>query len=439
MYKAIVTRISVEPIEGFDNLNQGFCGNYKVLVDKSVKTGELGVYFPTDGQLTLEFCQKNNLLRKNPDGSPGGGYFELNMRVKAIKLKKVKSEGFWCPLSYFAYTGYDLNALEEGFQFDELNGHKICNKYYTPATLRQMNANKSQGKKTIRIKKEFLFPEHYDTNQFKHNVHAILPGSLVYTTIKCHGTSGRYANSLEISTLKGIRGFFQKVFNYASGNGWNSLRKEYRRLVGTRHTILNTDKIKEGCGFYKDPFRWSVDEKIKNLRKGEVVYGEIVGYTTTGALIMNSQGTKALKNKEISKRYGDEMRYTYGCMPGMCDFYVYRIAMVNEDGILTELSWNQMNARAFELGLKVVPLLDFFVYDGNKENLVKRVDELVNGKTGDEVIPDSIDPSHISEGVVLRVENNHGVSWYKEKNFFFKVLEGIAKESDDYVDTEEIS
>lgn len=204
MYKAIVTRISVEPIEGFDNLNQGFCGNYKVLVDKSVKTGELGVYFPTDGQLTLGFCQKNNLLRKNPDGSPGGGYFELNMRVKAIKLKKVKSEGFWCPLSYFTYTGYNLNSLEEGFQFDELNGHKICNKYYTPATLRQMNANKNQGKKTIRIKKEFLFPEHYDTNQFKHNVHAILPGSLVYVSSKIHGCVSKdtLIDTLEFGPLR---------------------------------------------------------------------------------------------------------------------------------------------------------------------------------------------------------------------------------------------
>ena len=43
--------------------------------------------------------------------------------------------------------------------------------------------------------------------------------------------------------------------------------------------------------------------------------------------------------------------------------------------------------------------------------------------------PDVIDPRHIREGVVIRILNRPKFEVYKHKNFFFKVLSGIAIEA----------
>ena len=43
-----------------------FFGNDTV-VDLSVATGDVGVYFPSDLQLSAEFCEKNNLVRKKDE------------------------------------------------------------------------------------------------------------------------------------------------------------------------------------------------------------------------------------------------------------------------------------------------------------------------------------------------------------------------------------
>jgi len=51
----------------------------------------------------------------------------------------------------------------------------------------------------------------------------------------------------------------------------------------------------------------------------------------------------------------------------------------------------------------------------------------------------TLDDTHIREGVVVRVEKANGtIKAYKHKSNEFKILEGIMKTSDDYVDAEEI-
>jgi hypothetical protein len=87
----------------------------------------------------------------------------------------------------FEYTKAKLNKLEVGYQFDELNGHPICNKYFTPQTL---NAMKSGQKK--RPKENAMFARHIDTSQFKRNTNAIPPGAVVYISEKVHGTCVPY-------------------------------------------------------------------------------------------------------------------------------------------------------------------------------------------------------------------------------------------------------
>jgi hypothetical protein len=51
--------------------------------------------------------------------------------------------------------------------------------------------------------------------------------------------------------------------------------------------------------------------------------------------------------------------------------------------------------------------------------------------------PDPIGKTHTREGVVVRIVNRPKFTAYKHKNFEFKVLEGIIKETADAPDMEE--
>ena len=64
MYCAYVTRIhNLRKHTNADRLLCGECFGNTVIVDLGTDPDQLGVYFPTDGKLGLEFAQKNDLLR----------------------------------------------------------------------------------------------------------------------------------------------------------------------------------------------------------------------------------------------------------------------------------------------------------------------------------------------------------------------------------------
>lgn len=65
MYKAYITQLKdVRPHPNADRLVLGTCFGNTVCLDLSAVEGEVGIYFPEGGQLSLEFCKHNNLLRK---------------------------------------------------------------------------------------------------------------------------------------------------------------------------------------------------------------------------------------------------------------------------------------------------------------------------------------------------------------------------------------
>ena len=66
-----------------------------VIVDLNVAIGDIGVYFPSDLQLSKEFCEINDLVRrKDENGNPCGGYLDPNKRnIRPIKLRGEKSDG----------------------------------------------------------------------------------------------------------------------------------------------------------------------------------------------------------------------------------------------------------------------------------------------------------------------------------------------------------
>lgn len=426
-YEAIITKIeSIRPIEKADRIVAATVLGTEVVVSVSTKVGDLGVFFPTDGIFEDAFCEANDLFPQlDKDGKRiGGGFFTKGKaRIRSQKFKGVKSNGFWCPVAYLNYTGYDLTKLKEGDKFDSLNEVKVCSKYVTEATKRaQANAAK-QGKK---LPVSIAFPQHVDSSKFQYDWQEIKAGDLITATIKMHGTSQRLGRTYvaeALSVWKQWINRFRPIFK-------DSAKVDY--LVGTRRVIL--DLAKAGTSYYgNEAFRYLHLEQIKaRLEVGEVIMGELVGYTTTGQKIMPDHSTKETQDKAFIKQYGDAISYTYGQVEGTCELYVYRILKAAEDGSTVDLTWRQVKARCAELGLKhVVEVAPQFIFDGDYEWLKTFVKTYEGG-------PDPIDPRIHREGIVLRVEHGGKTPLFtKAKCFEFGVMEGYLKADETYVDREE--
>lgn len=423
-YFAIVTEIKeLEKHPKLDNLLVARIFGDSVLVSKDTNVGDKVIYFPSDGQLSHDFCYNNNLYRHsnmNKDQNVSG-YLEDNRRVRIIKLRQVPSDGLVLPLTSLNYLKVNPNTLVTGTQFCEVNGKLICNKYVTEKTV-----NAAKGG-TVRTAKKWdypLFKEHKDTEQLKFFVDSIPDLSRIIVTEKLHGTSHRISNTLK-SRKENILDKILGLFGYK--------KQEWTVVNGTRRTVL-TNGLTDS--YYGDDFRKIVDDKLSPvLFKGETVYCEIVGWINEDKPIMNSHNIEKLKDLEMLKRYGNRIFYTYGCPKGTCDFYVYRITMTNEDGHDVEYSWDQVKARCDQLGVNFVPEIDSFIYDisekADSKFLMGVAEMCADGES-------TLDFSHIREGVCFRIENEYGTKIYKHKSIPFKIMEDILK-ADDVADMEESS
>ncbi|MFA5166553.1 MAG: RNA ligase family protein [Candidatus Paceibacterota bacterium] len=438
MYNAKVVKLSIKPHPNADRLQLGYVQGIQVVVGNDVKDGDIGVFFPCDGQLSNEFLSTHNLYRHselNKDTAKTG-YFSDNGRVTAEKIRGERSEGFYCSLSDFEYTGYDLSKLELGTEFDELNGHNICQKYYTPATLRAMKRNSGNSGKAKRTQADYNLPRHFDTEQLQYNLDKVESGDLVIITEKTHGTSTRIG-FVQVERQQQLK-WWQKLYNLLPLPKYPTVTKNYEFVVGSRNRIVDSTMKPESSEYY----RLETAEPLRGLlKKGEVIYAEIVGFDSNGKPIMNHQSTSKLP--EIKKQYGEVMVYRYGCRWNEVGvpqrrMFVYRITQVNEDGQEIDLSWAQIKRRAGELGLEVVPQLDLWLLEDLEQEDLQAIvmgysDKLVVGNS-------TLDSTHIREGVVVRLEKANGLmKCYKHKSFEFKILEGILKADDNYVDTEEVS
>ena len=441
MYKATVVKIkNVRAHSNADLVKLATCHGNQVVVGLETAEDDLGIYFPTDGVLSHDFCYYNNLYRKpdmNSDIKANPGMFDDNRRVRTQKFRGEISDGFWMPISCFDFIyndlGIKLPKFEEGIEIDDLVGIPICKKYMNKKT--QDAANQNTSKKTKRAKTSIMFKEHFDTAQLGKNLHEINPDELIVITEKLHGTSGRIGNVLVSAKLN----WLDKI---AKAFGIKIHEKDWMYLNGTRRVVLEETS---GNQFHDPNIRDIALKKLDgHIRKGETFYFEIVGYETNGSPIMGSVDTSKIGDKSFVAKYGKNMEYSYGCQPGTCEIYVYRITITNEDGHSIDLSWNDVVLRCNEIGVKHVPLLGIYTLDhiaslGDtldvneaQNEFLKIVEELVKG-------PSTIDPRHIREGVVVKIDN-YGINpkVYKHKSFEFKVLEGIVKDSG-AIDMEESS
>ena len=406
-----------------------FFGN-DTCVSIDTQVGDIGVYFPCDLQLSLEFCIANHLCRKLPDGTADTGYMEVDKRnITAIRLRGERSDGLYLPISCFNYCyNDDASAyLKVGDIINEVNGHPICNKYI-PRTRKQNNTNGSNVSKTRKHKDPIapLFKEHIDTAQLAYNLNAFKPGDLIEITRKLHGTSAR------IGYLPVLKGYKRTLWDKITRKDGKPIY-QYDYINGTRRTII----CDWDGGFYgSNEFRKHAFEAIKGkLHEGEEIFMELVGFTDDGVPIMGSVSNKKTNDKAFIKQYGDMTTFSYGCDPtGVTapknDFYVYRMTLTTHDGYTVEYSPEYTRYRCEQMGVKFVPVewrgyipehpaseTDDTITAG--EWIMNKAEQYYDG-------PEPIDPRHVREGVVVRLVDKPSFTAYKIKNFSFKCIEGIA-------------
>ena len=475
-YTAFITRIkNMRPHPNADRLQMGECFGNTVIVSMEYTNNQLGVYFPSDGQLSVAFAEANNLLRKKDEnGNNIGGYMDPDKRnVTAIKLRGEKSDGLFLPLSALESFG-DVATLKEGDRIDNFNGHEICCKYVPRRNHRQGGVSNGNRTRKKHVPVAPLFVEHADTEQLAYNLGAFKPGDEIEITLKMHGTSQRTAH------LPVFKGYKRTL--------WDKLRKregtpiyDWGYVSGTRRTVLENF---EGGYYGSNEFREQHSKFFEGkLWKGEEVYYEVVGFTHTGAPIMATADNKKLNDKEFVKQYGKTTTFSYGCYPdgepdvkilttevveasyegtgtdfiktnggtltishvgtipkNQSDIYVYRMTMTNEDGDVVEYTPDFMRYRCEQMGVKTVPVMwkgylnepdDWCGSEWNAGEYVKNIaEQYYDG-------PDPIGKTHVREGVVVRILNRPKFCAYKHKNWSFKALEGIVKVEAEAPDMEE--
>ena len=447
-YYAIVTQLKeVRPHPNADRLQLATVFGNTICIDLSYKEGQLGIYFPTGGQLSVKFAEANNLLRKkDAEGNNIGGYMDPDKRnVTAIKLRGEKSDGLFLPLKCLEPFG-DISKLAMGDRIDVFNDEEICTKYIPRTQARRGHI--SEGNRTRKFKAPIAptFAEHADTEQLAYNLGAFKIGDELELSLKMHGTSQRTGH------LKVLTGYKRSIMDRILHRPGKPVY-DWGYVSGTRRVVLDTF---EG-GFYgSNEFRKQHhDTFVGKLWKGETVYYEVVGFTHTGAPIMGN-GTNEKLGKEFVKQYGKETVFSYGCDPRgyeehyeqnhgeqsivhidkpVSDIYVYRMTMTNEDGEVVEYTPDFMRYRCEQMGVKTVPVFAHFIIPefcqlSDDVGSLQAVDagEYVRKITEDFYDgPDPIGKTHVREGVVVRILNRPKFCAYKHKNFSFKCLEGLVQ------------
>lgn len=458
MYYAYICRIkNLRKHPNADRLQIGECFGNTVAVSMDYIPDQLGIYFPTDGQLSIEFADVNNLVRKKDEnGNNIGGYMDPEKRnIKAIKLRGEKSDGLFLPLTSLESFG-DIKDLKEGDRIDNFNGKEICRKYIPKKQNRVGGYREGNRTRKHSVPIAPLFTEHVDTEQLAYNLGAFQYGDIVEITLKMHGTSQR-------------TGYLPKLVGYKR-TIWDKLfRREGKPIydwgyvTGTRRVVLKNYE----AGYYgSDSFREPHAKFFEGrLNKGETVYYEVVGFTDDGKPIMASCENKKTQDKEFIKQYGETTVFSYGCVPYMdetpadyvdnngelklaeplpqSDFYVYRMTFKNEDGHEVDYTPEYVRYRCEQMGCKSVMVFDrFMIPEKNKcrfenrrlatpgEYVMERAEKYIEG-------PDPIGKTHLREGVVCRIINRPKFSGFKLKSFNFRVLEGICKVEAEAPDMEE--
>lgn len=340
-YVATVVRVESEDLfllDGLDNLRGYSKFGMQALVSKDTQPG-LYLLFSTEVKLSEDFARANNLHRDttlNADPTITTGYLETNRRVKAIKLRGHRSESILIPVASLTYLigAKGVAQLAEGDVFDSIDGKEVCRKYLNREVKVQ---NGKAPKARIRRVDDKVFPEHLDSENYWRNQQKVDDHAHVVVSQKLHGTSVRYGRVPAIADRTRWERIKDRILRRRTE------RLEQRFVVGSRRVVKSIDlSAEEGKQhYYGDGDLWTAYAESQRLDQiippSHLVYGELVGWTPDGAPIQKG--------------------YTYGLPVGAAHLYVYRVAMVTDEGRTLDYSPAQMRAFCEDRGLSVVPEL----------------------------------------------------------------------------------
>ena len=403
-----------------DNVKAALIYGQSVIVSKDTPVGAVGLYFPAETALSAEFLGQNNLYRKTEFGNVDPekkGFFEQHGRVRVVKFRGHKSEGFWIPIESLSYLGLPLSEFPLGAEFDFVNEHEICHKYI-PRRNRVSNPCAPRGRKA-RVEDKLVdgqFRFHIDTAQLRRNSHRIEPDTLISVSEKWHGTSAIFSNILVMRDLPWYERLLKRL-------GVKIQEHEYGFTWASRRVVKGVDgeAKKDAVHFYSTDIWGTVAKEISEfVPKGFTVYGEIVGFTPDGGAIQGG--------------------YHYGCQPGTHRFLVYRVTSTNHDGKVVELAWPQMKEFCRKYGLEMVKELyygradGFYKFTGTGEAQSVERGHVINmtleeWQTG---FIQALEKAYVydqmcqhnnmevpAEGVVVRIERYDECESYKLKSFLF--------------------
>ena len=417
-YFGLVTKIqNVRKDPNSDRLYLADCFSEGVIVGPDLKTGDLVLYLPTDGEIERWFGNEFCLFRKNEDGSVQGGYLENNGHVRAIKLRGNQSSGIVIALDR-VYEKFGDQHWSDGDKVTTINDKEFCRKY-----IPKRKSNSTYGVKTSykgRKAEEITYPEfsmHTDTEQLAYNFDKFREGDRLNMTLKMHGTSQRSMNTY----AELPNGFFRRLFHMKK-------RTKQAYVLGTRRCVVTENSQ----GYYgNNQFRMPHHEALKpHLEPGMEVFYEVVGYygpNEENTIMPIGDNTK-VNDKAFVKQFGKRSIFSYGCEPGQSKMYIYRITSENGE---REWTPDEITAWCDWHGFNRVPVIENFTFT-TVEDLQERINKYF------EDLADPIGRTHVKEGVVIRIVNRRTFTAFKSKTYEFKVIEGIIKETETAPDMEEM-
>lgn len=167
-------------------------------------------------------------------------------------------------------------------------------------------------------------------------------------------------------------------------------RYEHENVAGSRRVV----KGRSDNNHFYDSDIWT--EYAKRLEgmipNNAIIYGELIGW--------------------VDEQTPIQRGYTYNLPPGHVELYVYRVAFVNDQGVIADLSWEGVKDFCASLGLKTVPELycgaewihgldEDAVIEGWKADYL---DQVLSKTYPDEGCIPLSDPKTVDEGVCVRIE-----------------------------------
>jgi tRNA-binding EMAP/Myf-like protein len=313
-----------------------------IITSNQTQEGQVSIYFPLECQINHAYLAKNNDYRANlgmnEDPEALGGFFQDNSRVKAVKLRGQKSEGYVVPItSLSVLIGDSYKELENhvGEEFDTIKDILLVNKYVPRGTKTPgQPGNKDRDKHKFESRLvDNQFRLHYDTAQLGKNLHKIQPNDLISISWKLHGTS--FVSSKILCKRK--LNWKEQLVRWF---GFDLTTTEYTNVYSSRKVIKNEDINKDPQHFYGYDLWSDINDRFKDqLHDGETIYGECVGFIKDGGYIQKG--------------------FDYNCEPGESRIYVYRITYTTPNGKVIDVPFNMMAQRCEQLGVETVPLIYF--------------------------------------------------------------------------------